>query len=188
MNGWRNPGVIAAIGAALLFGAGTPAAKLLLGPVSPWLLAGLLYLGSGAGLALWRALRRSAAVRLPHGEAKWLAAAILAGGVAAPVLLMWGLARAASTAPSCSMPKALTALLDWFVFAEIRRRSRSHGFIFRRARPVLAGETPSTRAFPSPRAARMLFWARQHLHEQGRARRRPRIAMLKGLAAGRGMF
>ena len=34
MNAWRNPGVLAALGAALLFGAGTPAAKLLLGPVS----------------------------------------------------------------------------------------------------------------------------------------------------------
>ena len=48
-------GVLAALGAALLFGAGTPAAKVLLvGPVSPWLLAALLYLGSGIGLALFR--------------------------------------------------------------------------------------------------------------------------------------
>jgi hypothetical protein len=40
-----HPGVIAALGAALLFGAGTPLAKLLLNSVSPWLPAGLLYLG-----------------------------------------------------------------------------------------------------------------------------------------------
>ena len=40
MNAWRHPGVLAGLGAALLFGAGTPAAKLLVGPVSPWLLAG----------------------------------------------------------------------------------------------------------------------------------------------------
>ena len=49
---------LCALGAALLFGAGTPAAKLLLGPVSPWLLAGLLYLGSGLGLALKGFLQR----------------------------------------------------------------------------------------------------------------------------------
>ena len=42
MSIWRNPGVLAALAAALLFGAGTPVAKLLLGHTSPWLLAGLL--------------------------------------------------------------------------------------------------------------------------------------------------
>ena len=61
---WRNRGVLAALAAALLFGIGTPAAKLLLGPISPWLLAGLLYLGSGLGLALLRKLRRARRVRL----------------------------------------------------------------------------------------------------------------------------
>jgi hypothetical protein len=45
--GLRRPGVLSALGAALLFGAGTPLAKLLLNEVSPWMLAGLLYLGSG---------------------------------------------------------------------------------------------------------------------------------------------
>ena len=99
MSGWRNPGVLAAIAAAALFGIGTPAAKLLLGPVSPWLLAGLLYLGSGVGLAALRLTSRTSRARLAPGEAKWLAAAIVAGGVTAPVLLMWGLSRMpASTA------------------------------------------------------------------------------------------
>ena len=37
-------------------------AKQLLGTVDPWLLAGLLYLGSGVGLALWRLLSRAAPV------------------------------------------------------------------------------------------------------------------------------
>ena len=48
----RQPGVAAALVAAPLFGAGTPLAKLLLHSVNPWLLAGLLYLGSGLGLWL----------------------------------------------------------------------------------------------------------------------------------------
>ena len=39
------------VASALLFGASTPFAKLLLGDgQSPWLIAGLLYLGSGVGL------------------------------------------------------------------------------------------------------------------------------------------
>ena len=54
------PGVLAALGSALLFGAGTPLAKWLLGQMSPWLLAGLLYLGSGIGLGIYRWLRGAA--------------------------------------------------------------------------------------------------------------------------------
>ena len=36
-----NVGVTAALGAALLFGAGTPLAKLLLGNIGPWMLAAI---------------------------------------------------------------------------------------------------------------------------------------------------
>jgi drug/metabolite transporter (DMT)-like permease len=45
------PGILFALASALLFGASTPFAKLLLGAIDPWMLAGLLYLGSGLGLA-----------------------------------------------------------------------------------------------------------------------------------------
>jgi drug/metabolite transporter (DMT)-like permease len=115
-----NPGVASALMAALLFGIGTPAAKFLLGPVDPWLLAGLLYFGSGLGLALLRHLRKARPVHLSRGETKWLAGAILAGGVVAPVLLMWGLFRmpASSVALLLNAEGALTALLAWFVFRE----------------------------------------------------------------------
>ncbi len=120
MNAWRNQGVLAGLGAALLFGAGTPAAKLLLGPLSPWLLAGLLYLGSGLGLALLRTLRRTPQAHLAHGETGWLAAAILAGGVVAPVLLMWGLSGMPASGASLLLNAegVFTALLAWFVFRE----------------------------------------------------------------------
>lgn len=64
-DGLRHPGVLAALSAAILFGAGTPLAKQLLNTVSPWLLAGLLYLGSGIGLTLYRLITRPAAVSLP---------------------------------------------------------------------------------------------------------------------------
>lgn len=65
-DGLRHPGVLAALSAAILFGAGTPLAKQLLNTVSPWLLAGLLYLGSGIGLTLYRLITRPAAVSLPR--------------------------------------------------------------------------------------------------------------------------
>jgi len=60
----KHPSITAALGAALLFGAGTPFAKVLLGETSPRLLAGILYFGSGIGLAALRGLRRSPAVTL----------------------------------------------------------------------------------------------------------------------------
>ena len=44
-----NQNVFYAISAAALFGASTPLAKLLVGDMSPVLLGGLLYLGSGVG-------------------------------------------------------------------------------------------------------------------------------------------
>ena len=67
-NGFRQPGVLAALGAALLFGAGTPLAKWLLDTVDPWLMAGLLYLGSGVGLTLYRHLKKMPAIHLSRHE------------------------------------------------------------------------------------------------------------------------
>lgn len=113
-------GVLASLAAALLFGAGTPLAKLLLAQASPWLLAALLYLGSGLGLALLRRLRRAPRVQLPPGEARWLAGAVLSGGVAGPVLLMLGLAGMPASGASLLLNAegVFTALLAWFVFRE----------------------------------------------------------------------
>ena len=120
MTTWRQRGVLAALGAALLFGAGTPVAKLLLGPVSPWLLAGLLYAGSGIGLALIRRFFHSEAARFQPGEIKWLIAAVVTGGMIGPALLMWGLSRmpAAGVSLLLNAEGVFTALLAWFVFRE----------------------------------------------------------------------
>lgn len=118
-NRW-HPGIVAALGAALLFGAGTPFAKLLLDAVSPWLLAGLLYLGAGVGLAVLRRARGTAPARLAATDARWLAAAIVSGGIAGPVLLMWGLAgtQASTASLLLNAEGVLTALIAWFVFRE----------------------------------------------------------------------
>jgi drug/metabolite transporter (DMT)-like permease len=114
-----------ALGAALLFGLSAPAAKLLLGDVDPWLLAGLLYLGSGVGLGIVALAR--AALAEPRAEAvlrradlPWLLGAIAAGGVVGPVLLMFGLVRgfASEAALALNLEGVLTALIAWVVFHE----------------------------------------------------------------------
>lgn len=120
MNSFTQPGVLATLTAAVLFGGGTPLAKLLLTHTSPWLLAALLYLGSGVGLLFLRLLRNAPPTQLPPGEWKWLAGAVLAGGVAGPVLLMVGLSGMPASGASLLLNAegVLTALIAWLVFRE----------------------------------------------------------------------
>jgi drug/metabolite transporter (DMT)-like permease len=120
LSGLRDRGVQAALLSAVLFGAGTPAAKLLLDSVSPWLLAGLLYTGSGIGLGLFRLIRRSPRVRLPRGEYLPLGGAILFGGILGPVLLLVGLVSMPASGASLLLNAegVFTAVLAWFVFKE----------------------------------------------------------------------
>lgn len=114
--------VLFAIVAAGLFGASTPLAKLLLGDVPPVLLGGLLYLGSGLGLSLFRVLRDRGwtATGMRREDWPWLLGAILFGGVLGPVALMYGLTRVSGSAASLmlNLESVLTAVLAWVVFKE----------------------------------------------------------------------
>jgi drug/metabolite transporter (DMT)-like permease len=113
-NSW--PGAPMALASAALFGASTPLAKLLLGGgVDPWLLAGLLYLGSGLGLGLTYISRGlvgmpAAEAPLRRADLPWLALVVLSGGVIGPVLLMVGLAR--TPASSAALLLNLEGLVD----------------------------------------------------------------------------
>ena len=120
LNSLRNPGVQAALAAALLFGAGTPIAKPMLADVSPWMLAGLLYLGSGVGLGLFRLVRRAERVRLERRDLLPLTGAVFFGGLIGPVLLMFGLIGMPASGASLLLNAegVATALLAWFVFKE----------------------------------------------------------------------
>ncbi|AOU99134.1 hypothetical protein BI364_15385 [Acidihalobacter yilgarnensis] len=111
---------MAALAAALLFGAGTPLAKALLNDVGPWLLAGLLYLGSGIGLMAYRIATRAPRVSISRTETLWFAGAVAAGGIVGPVLLMFGLTRMPATGASLLLnaESVFTALLAWFAFKE----------------------------------------------------------------------
>src|SRR5262245_44440785 len=111
--------------AALLFGVTTPAAKALLSATDPWLLAGLLYLGSGLGLGVARLVMRALGrvareAPLRRADVPWLAGAIACGGGIGPGLLMLGLAGGSASQASLllNLEGVLTALLAWLVFRE----------------------------------------------------------------------
>jgi drug/metabolite transporter (DMT)-like permease len=112
--------VVYALGSAALFGLSTPFAKVLLGDVSPWLLAGLFYLASGLGLGILRLAWRGEEAGLRGRDVPWLGAAILAGGVCGPVLLMFGLTStpASQTALLLNLESVLTLVIAWVVFKE----------------------------------------------------------------------
>lgn len=117
-----NRNVFFALLAAALFGASTPFAKQLVGSLSPVLVAGLLYLGSGVGLAAIRLVRDRGWKNsgLPKAEWPWLMGAIFFGGVAAPVALMFGLISTSGSTASLllNLEAVLTALIAWVVFKE----------------------------------------------------------------------
>ncbi len=121
-----NQNVLFAVAAAVLFGASTPLAKLLVGDVSPVLLGGMLYLGCGVGLGLFRMVRDKGwkASGLQVGEWPWLLGAILFGGVLGPVALMYGLTAASGSTASLmlNLESVLTAVLAWVVFKENANR------------------------------------------------------------------
>jgi drug/metabolite transporter (DMT)-like permease len=119
------PGVPLALASAVLFGASTPLAKILLGSIDPWLLAGLLYLGAGIGLAIVQLVGRAlnlaqSEARLRRDDLPWLAAVILAGGVVGPVLLMLGLARveAGNASLLLNVEGLATMAIAWVIFRE----------------------------------------------------------------------
>lgn len=129
----QEPSLLAhlmAVLAALLFGASVPLAKLLLGRLDPLVLTALLYLGSGAGAALykgWRGRGRWANGGEPgisREDLPWLTGSILAGGIAAPLVLMFSLVRtpAATASLLLNFEGLATALLAALMFKEAMDR------------------------------------------------------------------
>jgi drug/metabolite transporter (DMT)-like permease len=187
--------VVMALGSAILFGISAPAAKWLLGLVDPWLLAGLLYLGAGLGLAFVRAFgrrdREAAEARLAGRDLPWLAASILCGGIAGPVLLMVGLTHLDAAAASLllTLEGVLTALLAWFVFRENFDRRVAVGMLCIVAGAVVLnwqqGVAVRDLAGPLAIAAACLAWAIDNNLTRKIALADPmQIAMTKGLVAG----
>jgi drug/metabolite transporter (DMT)-like permease len=186
-------GVAFALAAAALFGVSAPLAKLLLRAAAPQLLAGLLYLGSGIGLALVWLIRRRERTEAPlaRHDAGWLAAAITLGGVLGPVLLMAGLARTPASSASLllNLEGVFTALIAWFAFHENFDRRIALGMVAIVAGGVvLSWEGRATLggfAGAALVAAATLCWAMDNnLTQKVSAGDPVQIAMLKGIVAG----
>ncbi len=115
-----------AVLAAVLFGASAPLAKLLLGEIEPISLAAFLYLGSGLGVLLFKLLQqaRPSAVdteaQITKADWKWLAGAVFAGGVAAPIILLFGLQNTPASTASLllNFEGVATTLIAAVVFKE----------------------------------------------------------------------
>jgi len=185
-----------ALGAAVLFGLSAPAAKLLLGRVDPWLLAGLLYLGSGAGLGLWRVGQRFRGRSVPEAplsrlDLRWLAGAIVFGGVIGPVLLTYGLAAGTAVQSSLllNLEGVFTALLAWSLFREHVSTRIAIGMMSIAIGAMILAWNPAARIVLDGSALLVagacLAWAiDNNLTRMVSAGDPMQIASLKGLAAG----
>lgn len=184
-----------ALASAMLFGVSTPAAKLLIDQTSPWLLAGLLYLGSGIGLTLWLLLRRVRGTETREATLKakdipWLIGAIFFGGIAGPVLLLIGLATSSATSASLllNLESVATLAIAWLVF-----RDHVDRWLFLGAACIVAGavllswpgEAASFGLGSGMIAAACLCWGiDNNLTRKVSAADPVTITAIKGLAAG----
>ena len=194
--------LFAVLASALLFGLSTPLAKLLLGGIHPVALAGLLYSGVFLGLAAYSVaagcVRRWGPPRRGPGEAPlerrdlpWLAGAILAGGIAAPILLMLGLGRVTGLAGSLllNFEAAATALIAVLFFKENAGRRVWAALALMTAGGVLlswnSGQGRLEVAGPLLVLAAMAGWALDNnLTRQISGKDPVQIAMVKGLVSG----
>lgn len=123
----RRLGTFQGLAAAALFGLSAPLSKKLLSSVSPELLAGLLY--AGAALALTIAMRfRTTSTEAPlrRSDLPTLGAVTLAGGILAPIAMLYGLDRTSAVAGSLllNLEAPFTILVAVIVFGEfLDRRS-----------------------------------------------------------------
>jgi drug/metabolite transporter (DMT)-like permease len=183
------------LASAALFGVSTPLAKLLLGEINPWLLAGLLYLGSGIGLAAVHLGRRFLGIEPPEAPLRrhdlpWLAAAILAGGIVGPVLLMLGLnvTPASSAALLLNVEGLATMAIAWLVFHEHTDRRIVFGAVLILSGAVLLSWQGSAAGVGWGALAIVgacVAWGIDNNLTRKLSSADPvQIAMLKGLAAG----
>jgi drug/metabolite transporter (DMT)-like permease len=125
------PFILQALLAAIFFGASAPIAKFLLGDnIAPIFLAAFLYLGSGSGTFLVRLTQRMRATEteadIKAPDVKWLAGAIISGGILAPIILMVSLQNTSASTASLllNFEGVATTLIALLFFKEaISRRA-----------------------------------------------------------------
>lgn len=189
--------MIQALLAALLFGASAPLAKVLLGAVEPIPLAALLYLGSGLGALGLQILRRLSApaakgeARLQRRDLPWLTGAVLAGGVVAPIVLLFSLRQtpAATASLLLNFEGVATTLIATLAFREASGRRVWSAVVSITLASILLSWNSSGQWGFSPGAlgvivACILWGVDNNLTRQISAKDPLTIVLVKGLGAG----
>ncbi|HEX3045653.1 MAG TPA: DMT family transporter [Bacillota bacterium] len=186
-----------AILAAALFGASAPLAKLLLGSIAPVPLAAFLYLGSGLGLLILSLFQKmnsqnqTKEAGITKTDLPWLAGTILAGGVAAPIVLMSSLryTPAATASLLLNFEGVATTLIAALFFREaIGRRVWLAVICITAAGILLTGNFRGEWGFSLGAfgvIGACIFWGMDNNFTRNISDKNPvNIAMIKGLGAG----
>ena len=192
---YQTTGPALALASAVLFGVSTPLAKVLGAGVNAWLLAGLLYLGSGLGLALWRLARAAVSdqpqeAQLTRADVPWMIAIVFFGGVAGPLLLMFALKTTAGSTASLllNLEGLATMAIAWLVYREnVDRRLMIGAFAILAGAVVLSWDFSAVAWSGGAAliAAACLCWGiDNNLTRKLSAADPVQITMIKGLAAG----
>jgi drug/metabolite transporter (DMT)-like permease len=190
--------LVFAVASAVLFGMGTPFAKLLLGDLPPVALAGLLYLGALVGLSLYDIFRRITSdqqevskSRLGRNDAPWLVGAIVAGGIVAPISLMTGLTMITGFSASLllNLEGAATAIIATMLFKEHLGRRIVLVILCMTAAGVLLSWNPEEDVFavtgPLLLIVAAVGWGLDNNFTRNICGKDPvQIAQIKGLVAG----
>ena len=199
----RNPrGPALALAAAVTFALSVPLGKLLLGNLGSFGLAGILYLGAGIGLSLYRLIAReahsdAASESEPPSHASSSVRSLLAlvgatasGGVIAPALLFWGLSSlsAASASLLLSLEVVFTVLLAGLLLHEQVTKQIWVAVALMVAASILlswSGERLSWSISALAVVGATFFWGLDNnLTREVRGYSAAYIAQVKGLAAG----
>lgn len=193
----RGRGIFFAVLAAALYALAAPLSKLLLGALPPALTAGLLYLGAGAGMALFALGRRVA-----RGPRPWerftarelpFAVGMILLDIAAPLCLLFGLktTSAASASLLNNFEIVATAIIALALFREKISPRLWAGILFVTAScALLSAEDFSALSFSSGALLILLacvFWGIENNCTRRLSGKDPcAIVVLKGLCSGAG--
>ncbi|MFO8035239.1 MAG: DMT family transporter [Anaerolineales bacterium] len=182
--------------AAILFGASAPISKLFLGEIEPIPLAAFLYLGSGVGLFVYQIFQRrnpeeDNEAPLQRSDLAWLAGAILAGGVIAPIILLFGLQYTPGATASLllNFEGVATTLIAALVFKEAVSQQAWWAILIITTASILLSVSPTENWGISLGAigvlAACVFWGIDNNFTRNISAKNPvSIVMVKGFAAG----
>jgi drug/metabolite transporter (DMT)-like permease len=197
MNRQNLSPFLQALAAAVLFGMSAPFAKLFLGEVEPIILAAFLYLGSGLGLLLFKGAQRLggtavlAETPISKEDIPWLAGAILAGGIAAPIVLLSSLRETAAATASLllNFEGVATTLIAALAFREAVTRRAWVAILAITAATILLSYSPGSNWGFSLSALGILLacvlWGIDNNFTRNISAKDPlAIVIVKGLVAG----